>query len=310
MRRSAVVALALGAAGCGGPPPTSPGSTAGQPPYETASAWLCRPDLPLDACRGDLDATELRPDGTTAVIPFVPAASPSVDCFYVYPTVDMGMFPGNHGDFADLSRMNEVAKAQVARFGRVCRIFAPLYRQVTIGTYFAPAATREELLAIAFSDVLEAFRWYMAHAQATQKVVLVGHSQGAEMIIRLLRTFFDGDPAMREKLLLASSPERYILIDESKRVTKLGEKAPVPVEVIPEALQLVRSHLLEEFDVREIELRMAVAKDGPVITEHGNVIIEVKFADITSDLDVRLNCVPGVVGSGLFFGFHPSLISA
>jgi hypothetical protein len=203
MRRWAVVALTLGAAGCGGPPPVSPGSAAGRPPYEIASAWLCRPDLPLDACRGDLDATELRPDGTTAVIPFVPAASPSVDCFYVYPTVDMGMFPGNHGDFADLSRMNEVAKAQVARFGRVCRVFAPLYRQVTIGTYFAPATTREELLAIAFSDVLEAFRWYLAHAQATQKVVLVGHSQGAEMIIRLLRTFFDDDSALRARLVVA-----------------------------------------------------------------------------------------------------------
>src|ERR1700722_12117331 len=119
-----------------------------------------------------------------------------------------------------------------------------------------------------------------------------------------------GGAMLREKLLLASSPERYILIDESKRVTKLGEKAPVPVEVIPEALQLVQSHLLEEFDVREIELRMAVAKDGPVITEHGNLILEVKFADITSDLDVRLNCVPGVVGSGLFFGFRPTLIGA
>lgn len=119
-----------------------------------------------------------------------------------------------------------------------------------------------------------------------------------------------GGAMLREKVLLASSPERYILIDESKRVTKLGEETPVPVEVIPEALQLVRSHLLEEFDVRAVELRMAVAKDGPVITEHGNVILEVKFAEITSELDVRLNCVAGVVGSGLFFGFHPTLISA
>ncbi len=119
-----------------------------------------------------------------------------------------------------------------------------------------------------------------------------------------------GGAMLREKVLLASSPERYILIDESKRVTQLGEKAPVPVEVIPEALQLVQAHLLEKFDVREVELRMAVAKDGPVITEHGNVILEVRFAEITSELDIRLNCVPGVVGSGLFFGFHPTLISA
>jgi ribose 5-phosphate isomerase A len=119
-----------------------------------------------------------------------------------------------------------------------------------------------------------------------------------------------GGAMLREKLLLASSPERYILIDQTKRVSTLGEKVPVPVEVIPEALQLVQSHLLEEFDVREIELRMAVAKDGPVITEHGNVILEVKFATTTSEIDVRLNCIPGVVGSGLFFGFHPTLISA
>ncbi|MGB8179222.1 MAG: ribose 5-phosphate isomerase A [Acidimicrobiales bacterium] len=119
-----------------------------------------------------------------------------------------------------------------------------------------------------------------------------------------------GGAMLREKLLLASSPERYILIDESKRVTTLGERAPVPVEVIPEALQLVQSQLLEGFDVREIELRMAVAKDGPVITEHGNVILEVRFAEITSELDTRLNSVPGVVGSGLFFGFRPSVISA
>jgi ribose 5-phosphate isomerase A len=119
-----------------------------------------------------------------------------------------------------------------------------------------------------------------------------------------------GGAMLREKLLLASSPERYILIDQTKRVSTLGEKVPVPVEVIPEALQLVQSHLLEEFDVREIELRMAVAKDGPVITELGNVILEVKFATTTSEIDVRLNCIPGVVGSGLFFGFHPTLISA
>jgi ribose 5-phosphate isomerase A len=74
-----------------------------------------------------------------------------------------------------------------------------------------------------------------------------------------------GGAMLREKLLLASSPERYILIDESKKVAKLGERAPVPVEVIPEALQLVQSHLLEEFDVREVEVRMAVAKDGPTL---------------------------------------------
>jgi ribose 5-phosphate isomerase A len=119
-----------------------------------------------------------------------------------------------------------------------------------------------------------------------------------------------GGAMLREKLLLASSPERYILIDESKRVATLGEKARVPIEVIPDALQLVQSQLTTSFDVRDVELRMAVAKDGPVVTEHGNVILEVRFADVTAEIDVRVNCLPGVAASGLFFGFAPTIMSA
>jgi len=119
-----------------------------------------------------------------------------------------------------------------------------------------------------------------------------------------------GGAMLREKLLLASSPERYILIDESKRVSKLGEKARVPVEVIPEALQLVQAQLAESFDIRDVELRMAIAKDGPVVTEHGNVILEVHFADVTAETDIRVNCLPGVAASGLFFGFAPTIVSA
>lgn len=119
-----------------------------------------------------------------------------------------------------------------------------------------------------------------------------------------------GGAMLREKLVLSSSPERYILVDASKQVDKLGEKFPIPVELIPESLQLVRSQLLEHFDVRDVELRMAVAKDGPVITENGNLILEVRFADVIPELDARLNSLPGVVGTGLFVGFHPTVLSA
>ncbi len=119
-----------------------------------------------------------------------------------------------------------------------------------------------------------------------------------------------GGAMLREKLILASSPERYILVDDSKRVGKLGERFPIPLELIPESLQLVRSQLLEHFDAREIDLRMAVAKDGPVITENRNLILDVKFSEVTPDLDSRLNSLPGIVGTGLFIGFHPTVISA
>lgn len=119
-----------------------------------------------------------------------------------------------------------------------------------------------------------------------------------------------GGAMLRERLILASSPERYILVDASKKVDVLGTKFPVPLELIPESLQLVRSRLNDEFDVREVELRMAVAKDGPVITENRNIILEVKFAEVTPDLDPRLDALPGVVATGLFIGFHPTVLSA
>jgi hypothetical protein len=82
----------------------------------------------------------------------------------------------------------------------------PLYRQVTLGTYLrgggAPAA-REPYMAVAESDVVDAFLHYMGQWNAGHKIVLLGHSQGAEMAIRILKRFFDNDPLMRDKLLLA-----------------------------------------------------------------------------------------------------------
>jgi ribose 5-phosphate isomerase A len=119
-----------------------------------------------------------------------------------------------------------------------------------------------------------------------------------------------GGAMLREKLIIASSPERYILVDESKLVEQLGLKFPIPLELVPESLQLVQSQLLEHFQVHEIELRRAVGKDGPVITENRNLILDVRFVHVTPGLDPQLNSVPGIVGTGLFVGFQPTVISA
>ncbi|MDB5212399.1 MAG: lysophospholipase [Myxococcaceae bacterium] len=177
--------------------------------YPSASAlasasWLCRPDLPSDPCRSaDLTATELRADGSRVLVAHRPAEHPAVDCFYVYPTVDLELVPGNHEDLADVRRMRATTLAQAARFTEACALWVPLYRQVTIGTYLQSKETLERGLAFAFADVERAFAEYLARADRSRKIVLVGHSQGAEMVVRLLRRFFDDDPAMRARLLLA-----------------------------------------------------------------------------------------------------------
>jgi hypothetical protein len=186
-------------------PPTlkSPYTGYSSPKYKDDAMWLCRPDLAKDGCRADLTATEIRPDGSRVVVPHKPAVNPQIDCFYVYPTVDLGWIPRNHTDFTDRQPMTHTALAQAARFGEVCAVYAPLYRQVTIGTYFLSEERRERFLQTAYSDVLDAFLHYMSQYNHGRKVALIGHSQGADMVSRLLRQVFEHDPTMRERLLVA-----------------------------------------------------------------------------------------------------------
>jgi hypothetical protein len=172
------------------------------PRYQSPSMWVCRPDMPASACERDRTATEIRPDGSRVVVPAVTAAEPKVDCFYVYPTVDLSLGASNHDDFTDTTKMADVAYSQAASFREACTVYAPLYRQVTIGTYLRGEETREHHLGVAFSDVADAFVHYMAQDNRGRKVAIIGHSQGAEMAVRLLRRFFDADPLLRERLLI------------------------------------------------------------------------------------------------------------
>ena len=91
-----------------------------------------------------------------------------------------------------------------------------------------------------------------------------------------------------------------VLVDESKLVESLGQKMPVPIEVIPAAWRAIAEEV-EVFNA-EAELRMAAKKDGPVITDNGNFILDVRFHRIDDplDLEIELNNIPGVVENGIF----------
>lgn len=116
-----------------------------------------------------------------------------------------------------------------------------------------------------------------------------------------------GGAMFKEKLNIVNSPITYILIDSSKKVKKLGEKNLVPVEIYPEAINYIKEELFK-LDAREIILRQAIKKAGPVITENGNVILDVKFNNITQDLEKKIKNIPGVIESGLFIGYNIEII--
>ncbi len=111
----------------------------------------------------------------------------------------------------------------------------------------------------------------------------------------------------KEKLNIINSPVTYILIDSSKRVNYLGEKNKVPVEIYPDAINYVKEELIK-LNAKEIVLRQAVNKAGPVITENGNLILDVSFKNITQTLEKRIKSIPGVIESGLFIGYNVEII--
>lgn len=116
-----------------------------------------------------------------------------------------------------------------------------------------------------------------------------------------------GGAMFKEKLLISSSPRTYIIADSSKMVTKLGSRFPVPIEIFPEALTHV-AQALESFTPKEIKLRMAQGKDGPVITENGNLILDVWFDNIPDNQENAIKSITGVIESGLFMHYEIELI--
>ncbi|HII99001.1 MAG TPA: ribose-5-phosphate isomerase RpiA [Methanoregula sp.] len=110
-----------------------------------------------------------------------------------------------------------------------------------------------------------------------------------------------GAAHLREKCVAAAARQFIVVVDDQKVVRKLG--AQVPVEVMPFAIMPVMARL------RELEcepvIREAVKKDGPVITDNGNFVVDCKFSSIGNPekLEAAIAAIPGVVESGLFCGF-------
>ncbi len=109
-----------------------------------------------------------------------------------------------------------------------------------------------------------------------------------------------GGALLNEKVVAAVSRRYAIVVDESKLVPRLGSRFPVPVEVVPLALAPVRAALRERGFRSAV--RTAVRKQGPVITDHGNLIIDAwppsEFDAVRGEAD--LAAIPGVVENGLF----------
>lgn len=169
--------------------------------YQNPAYWLCRPGMVPNECHRDLDATEIKLDGSLEVVKHERAQQPEFDCFYIYPTVLINQ-GAQMTDFteAGVTLTLDALLVQAARFNRICEVYAPLYRQTgLVGGAPAPSADMKQSM----QDVRDAFAYYLEHYNHGRNFVLIGHSQGTFMLESMIRRDLDEKPELRARLISA-----------------------------------------------------------------------------------------------------------
>lgn len=195
----------------------APPASAAQPnDYSKPETWLCRPNR-KDSCAVDLSTTIVKANGKFKNESFKAARKAPIDCFYVYPTVsldqtgnsDMTAGPEEHG----------VILQQFARFSSVCRVYAPLYRQVTLTALRSIISGKAMPVdrQLGYNDVLDAWNYYLKNDNAGRGVVLIGHSQGSGVLTQLIRNEIDGKP-VQEKVISALLLGTNLPVEKGKDV--------------------------------------------------------------------------------------------
>ena len=202
-----------------------PGAPAA-PDYSKESSWLCLPGRE-DACSSPLPTTALTPNGYGSTGLSTVAKDPPLDCFYVYPTVssDAAM----NSDMSAGREEQLTAETQFARFASVCRTFAPIYRQMTLAAVaaYSAGANVDAPAALAYRDVLAAWRNYIRTRNGGRPFVLIGHSQGSLMLQRLIAREIENDPAVASRMKLAIIPGFNVLVPQGRLVGGTFTKTPL-----------------------------------------------------------------------------------
>jgi len=163
--------------------------------YADDKLWMCKPGLQHNYCLEDIaDATEAVADGTYKPFMDELGAEQPFDCIFWYPTVNRTEDPTSL-DFSDPEPMLGSVRSQAARFSRVCNVYAPFYRQVSLNN----GGDRE----LGYKDVVDSFKQYISNWNKGRYFIIFGHSQGTGHAARLITDEVNDRPELRERLISA-----------------------------------------------------------------------------------------------------------
>ena len=187
---------------------------AGAPAAHADVVWLCQPGAHPNPCRDTLETTVYEPDGASRVENPPLPADPPIDCFYVYPTVSEQRSQNANKDID--RELVAIARYQASRYSQICRVWAPVYRQQTLIGLGAGGSPQS--LQLAYSDVAEAWRDYLARHNRGRPFVLLGHSQGTRMLRELVRREIDPRADVRGRLVSAVLLGGNVLVRRGQKV--------------------------------------------------------------------------------------------
>jgi hypothetical protein len=179
--------------------------------------WLCKPGSHPDPCSVSLATTVYTPTlHQIKVVHPTAAKKPSIDCFYVYPTVS-----DQKTTLANLNidpEERSIALYQAARYSQYCRVFAPMYRQVTVTALNSGTQETPAQLTVPVNDVRAAFQTYLKKYNHGRGFVLLGHSQGSFVLNELIAKDVDSKPAVRKRMVSAILLGGNILVKRGRNV--------------------------------------------------------------------------------------------
>lgn len=174
-----------------------------------------------------------------------------------------------------------------------------------LGELYKQGAVKDiVIVSTSFSTDLECQKWGLPLCSLNDPIVdgtLDIAIDGADEVDPGFNLVKGGGAALLpEKIVAYSSKKFVVIVDESKMVDSIGTGFRIPVEVIPSARVSV-SNVIKKLG-GDPQLRMAEKKLGPVITDSGNLILDVLFPQAIEPghFEIEFNCIPGVVENGLF----------
>ncbi len=183
----------------------------------TASAettWLCKPGIANNPCESSLTTTVEAANGSSFIENAKDNPKAPIDCFYVYPTVSSQFTENANLEIGP--EETQIAVDQASRFSQTCKVYAPIYPQLTIPAINTPGGVTPEGSATAYIGVLTAFEEYLAKYNNGRGFVLIGHSQGSAMLEQLIKEQIDPSSTLRKKLVSAILLGGNVLVPKGK----------------------------------------------------------------------------------------------